>query len=97
MSFPNPARGKVRAEAPPGTLATFRIQLARPPSALKATLYTILGQRVIEVPYSSFKDTGDLEWRYDCDWNGKDETGADVASGVWSFPPHKSGRSLALR
>ena len=94
MSFPNPARGKVRAEAPPGTLATFRIQLARPPSALKATLYTILGQRVIEVPYSSFKDTGDLDWRYDCDWNGKDENGADVASGVYYLQFEVDGEKI---
>jgi hypothetical protein len=83
ISFPNPATGVVRLGAPPGTFATFQIQLSRPPSTLTATLYSILGQRVIQVSRASFMDVGDFKWIYEYDWNGRDETGADVASGVY--------------
>ncbi len=83
ISFPNPATGVVRAGAPSGTFSTFRVELVRPPLNLTATLYSILGQRVFHVSHSSFKDRGDYKWIYEYDWNGRDETGADVASGVY--------------
>lgn len=89
VSYPNPSNGVVRAGAPAGTWSTLRLQLSRPvaPTALKATLYTILGQRVFEISGGEFAFRVDLsrdyEWVYEKDWNGKDETGADVASGVY--------------
>lgn len=89
VSYPNPSNGVVRAGAPAGTWSTLRLQLSRPvaPTALKSTLYSILGQRVLEMPGTEFNFRVDLsrdyEWVYEKDWNGKDETGADVASGVY--------------
>ena len=89
ISYPNPATGHVRSDASPGTWSTLRLQLSRPvsPTALKATIYTILGQRVQEIPGANFNFRVDLsrdyEWVYEYDWNGRDETGAEVASGVY--------------
>lgn len=89
LSYPNPSTGKVRIGAPAGTWSTLRLQLARPvvPSSLKATLFTIAGKRVKEIPGSDFVFQIDLsrdyEWVYESNWNGRDETGADVASGVY--------------
>lgn len=89
VSYPNPSNGVARAGAPAGTWSTLRLQLSRPvaPSALKATIYSILGQRVVQILGADFVFRVDLsrdyEWIYEYDWNGKDETGGDVASGVY--------------
>jgi M6 family metalloprotease-like protein len=89
ISYPNPADGNVRAGAPPGTFSTLRLQLSRPvaPTALTASLYTILGQRVLSIPGSQFvyqvNLSRDYEWIFEYDWDGRDETGAEVASGVY--------------
>jgi M6 family metalloprotease-like protein len=89
ISYPNPSTGQVRIGAPAGTWSTLRLQLSRPvaPSSLKATLFTIAGERVQEIPGAGFVFQSDLsrdyEWVYEYNWNGRDETGAEVASGVY--------------
>jgi hypothetical protein len=91
ISYPNPSTGLSRPGAPVGTWSTLRIQLARPvaPAALKATLFTLQGVRVRSVSGDAFTFRQDLskdfEWVYEWDWNGRDESGEDAASGVYSL------------
>jgi M6 family metalloprotease-like protein len=89
ISYPNPATGKVRSGASVGTWATLRVQLSRPfnPATFNAKIFTIRGGLVREIQGQSFNFRQDLsqdfEWVYEYDWNGRDDTGADVASGVY--------------
>lgn len=100
ISYPNPATGDVRFGAPAGTWSTLRLQLARPvaPAALTATLFTMAGLRVVEISGSDFVFREDLlkdyEWVYEYDWNGRDETGADVASGVYYLSFNVEGEKI---
>lgn len=89
FSYPNPATGMARLGAPLGTWTTFRLQLARPvdPSRLSAALFSINGQRVVQFRGSEFlwRDnlSRDNEWVFELDWNGRNDSGEDVGSGVY--------------
>jgi M6 family metalloprotease-like protein len=89
ISYPNPSTGKVRSGAAAGTWATLRVQLSRPfnPAVFNAKIFTIRGGLVREIQGLSFVFRQDLsqdfQWVYEYDWNGRDDTGADVASGVY--------------
>ncbi|MBP9127951.1 MAG: M6 family metalloprotease domain-containing protein [Elusimicrobia bacterium] len=89
FSYPNPATGIVRLGAPVGTWATFHIQLSRPvdPSRLSASLFSVNGQRVAQFRGSEFGWREDLskdnEWVFELDWNGRNDFGENVASGVY--------------
>lgn len=89
FSYPNPATGMARLGAPSGTWATFHLQLSRPvdPSRLSATLFSVNGQRVAQFRGSEFlwreNLSKDNEWVFEFDWDGRNELGEDVASGVY--------------
>lgn len=88
ISYPNPAAGKTRVGAPSGTWSTFRVELTRPRTlnTFSANIYTLRGERVLELKMDDFSesdDFSDYSFIYEHDWNGRDDTGAEVASGVY--------------
>ena len=97
ISFPNPggnpSRYPVRAGAPAGTVTTLVIQLSRPLTSsgqIAYDIYDLNGERVRSLPGESFalkvgagEPTSDDKWVYECDWDGRDNSGRDLPSGVY--------------
>lgn len=98
VNYPNPAGapGKypVRTGAPADTVTTMSFQMTRPVQQAQMTLdiYNLSGDRVRSVPGSNIslklgsgEPSADYKWVYEYDWNGKNDAGNDVASGVYIY------------
>jgi M6 family metalloprotease-like protein len=97
ISYPNPggnpSRYPVRAGAPAGTVTTLVVRLSRPLTSsgqITYDIYDLNGERVRSVPGDSFalkvgagEPTSDDKWVYECDWDGRDNSGRDLPSGVY--------------
>lgn len=106
INYPNPggdpSRYPVRPGAPAGTVTTLVIHFTKPPastSQIEMDIYDLEGRRVRSLPGIAFtqkagagEPTRDLKWVYEHDWNGKDESGADVASGVYFYRVKAEGQ-----
>ncbi len=114
-NYPNPggdvSRHPVRAGAPTGTVTTLVIQLAKPVNAdeIRFDLYDMNGERLRSVSGSLFtlkagtgEPTADGKWVYEHDWDGKDEGGRNLSSGVYFYrvkigSETKTGKLAILR
>ncbi|MGQ0644374.1 MAG: M6 family metalloprotease domain-containing protein [Elusimicrobiota bacterium] len=98
INYPNPGgdakKYPARSGAPAGTVTTFVLQLTRPlpPAKLELDIYTPAGERVRSVSGSALalkvgtgEPSEDFKWVYEFDWDGKNESGADAASGVYLY------------
>jgi len=98
VNYPNPggspAKYPVRTGAPAGTVTTLVLQLTRPSAADKLNLdiYTLAGERIrsvsgtdIALKVGGGEPTGDFKWVYEYDWNGKNDSGDEAASGVYTY------------
>lgn len=100
--YPNPSGGRypARAGAPTGTLATLRFELTRPVSArdLRMDIYALDGGRVRSIGGSGFRFREDISenfnWIYEFDWDGKNESGDDVGSGVYLIHLDADGHTV---
>lgn len=98
VNYPNPAgdtsKYPVRTGAPAGTVTTLMLQLSQPVAADKISLdiYTVNGERVhsagssgISLRLGAGEPTTDNKWVYEYDWNGKTDSGAMAAPGVYFY------------
>lgn len=76
QNYPNPFNGQT---AIPFTVHTRR-STANGPVRLTLTIYNILGQKV-----TTLLDQEESPGSYQISWDGKDETGKDVASGIYLY------------
>jgi immune inhibitor A len=94
INYPNPAGPAypVSAQKPAGTMTTLAFTFSCPPSQLSLTIFDLAGDTVKSAPGSAIKfrgDTGgptkDYEWVYEYNWDGKNDSGAAVADGVYFY------------
>jgi M6 family metalloprotease-like protein len=99
-NYPNPAgpRSLPRSGAPPGTVTTIQCVLARPvPSNdFRLTLFSLEGRRVRSVSGGAFRFRSDTStdgaWVFEYDWDGRNESGEEVPSGIYWFHINVDGR-----
>jgi hypothetical protein len=98
INYPNPggspSKYPVRAGAPAGTLTTLVLQLTGnvAQDKLELDIYDLTGQRVrsvggpnLALKIGNTEPSSDYKWVYEYDWNGKNDSGDDVASGVYTY------------
>ncbi len=93
IGYPNPAgaRAGPRAGAPAGTLTTLRFEFTRPvtSSQLRLDLHALDGGRIRSIDGAGFNFRQDIsthfDWVYEFDWNGRNESGDEVASGLYLY------------
>jgi M6 family metalloprotease-like protein len=88
LNYPNPAgSGYDHPRQGSGVVTTIVVQLTRPPEKMDLAIYTMAGElvRLIEKDKLSLRlvASTDFRWVYEYDWNGKNDSGADVAPGVY--------------
>ncbi|HNF59165.1 MAG TPA: hypothetical protein PLN89_06300, partial [Elusimicrobiota bacterium] len=100
--YPNPSGGRypARAGAAPGTLATLRFELTRPVAArdLRMDIYALDGGRVRSIGGTGMRFRDDVSenfnWVYEFDWDGKNESGDEVGSGVYLIHLDADGHTV---
>lgn len=100
--YPNPSGGRypARAGAPTGTLATLRFELTRPVAArdLRMDIYALDGGRVRSIGGTGMRFRDDVSenfnWVYEFDWDGKNESGDEVGSGVYLIHLDADGHTV---
>jgi M6 family metalloprotease-like protein len=94
LSAPNPAGSGYPAmgRASAGTLTTLIFQLTRPYQTAKLTIHDLSGSLVKNVPSSEISlqagpnlPSADFKWVYEYNWDGKNDGGESVASGVYLY------------
>ncbi|HRY30237.1 MAG TPA: hypothetical protein P5079_09415, partial [Elusimicrobiota bacterium] len=98
VNYPNPAgdtkKYPVRAGAPAGTITTFVAQFSRPveSSELQLDIYNLRGDRIkgisgpeITLKIGAGEPSSDYKWVYEYDWNGKNDSGDEIVSGVYLY------------
>ncbi|MBI4396346.1 MAG: M6 family metalloprotease domain-containing protein [Elusimicrobia bacterium] len=99
INYPNPAgdvsKYPVRAGAATGTLTTLVLRLTKPVSSstdLDLDIYSLDGERIRSVPGTGITlqseaggPSDDYKWVYEYDWNGKNDDGDDVVSGIYLY------------
>jgi M6 family metalloprotease-like protein len=98
VNYPNPAgdpaRYPPRSGAPSGTVTTFALHASRPveSSRLSLDLYSLRGDRILSADGPAIllrlgtgEPSTDFKWVYEFDWNGRNDDGEDVASGVYFY------------
>jgi flagellar hook assembly protein FlgD len=75
-----------------GTLTTLIFQLTRPYQTAKLTIHDLSGSLVKNVPSSEISlqagpnlPSADFKWVYEYNWDGKNDGGESVASGVYLY------------
>lgn len=101
VSYPNPAGGgrAPRPGAPPGTVATVRLEFAGfvSSSSLGLDLFSFNGSRLRSVQGFNLRAepiSGDYEWVYEFDWDGRDEAGEEVAAGAYYYEARGNGHEV---
>lgn len=115
VNYPNPAgdpsKYPVRPGAPAGTLTTLVLQLTRPVTTgeLELDIYNLNGDRVrsvsgpdIQLKLGAGEPSADFKWVYEYDWNGRNDAGGDVVSGVYIYrfkagSEIKNGKLMIIR
>ena len=94
ITAPNPAGTGYTpmTRAAPGTLTTMIFQLTRPFKSAKLTIHELSGALVRNVPQTSLSlqagpglPSADYKWVYEYNWDGKNDDGESVASGVYLY------------
>jgi hypothetical protein len=108
FTYPNPA-GAGCVPRRPGIITTFALQYTRPPRAMSITIFTIAGEHVktinsgdINPPNRTQNPDADDKWVYECDWDGRNDSGEPVAPGVYLYKVtadgvNKMGRLAIVR
>jgi len=94
INYPNPAGPAypVSSQKASGTMTTIALNLTRSPQKLSLTIYDLAGEKVRQVAGGSIRfrsdaggPTGNNKWVYEYDWDGKNDSGAAVADGVYLY------------
>jgi M6 family metalloprotease-like protein len=89
INYPNPAGKGYPPRSGSGALTTFVLNTTRPPRVINMTIYDLAGEKIGMVQRDNFSlnigNSRDLHWVYEYDWNGKNESGEDVAPGVYLY------------
>jgi hypothetical protein len=90
INYPNPAgKGYLHPKAASGILTTITATLSKAPSSLGLEIYDLIGNKVKTFPTSQItlngKPSGDYKWVYECDWNGNNDNGENVAPGLYLY------------
>jgi len=88
INYPNPAgSGYPHPRQGSGILTTFVMHVTRPPQNMSMGIYDLAGERVNMVVKDKINlrldPSSDNKWVYEFDWDGKNDSGEDVAPGVY--------------
>ncbi len=89
-SYPNPS-GTGYYHPRPGVIATINFRLSRTPNDINLTIYNITGERILNVSKDRMSarmgigGSSDYNFVYEFDWDGRDESGAPVAPGIYLY------------
>ncbi len=91
FNYPNPAGAGYNSGAS-GILTTFAMQYTRPPRTMSLDIYTLSGEHVrsiktgdIKPPQRSLNPNNDFKWVYEYGWDGRNDSGDNVAPGVYIY------------
>jgi M6 family metalloprotease-like protein len=98
INYPNPCgKGYFHPKNANGIITTFVFNLTKVSDDIAFTIYNIAGEKVVDVPANkltfSLSPSQDYKIIYEYDWDGKNETGEDVAQGLYLYR-FKSGKTI---
>jgi len=91
ISYPNPSgAGYYHPKESQGILATISMNFSRPPQDISIAIYNLNGELVkLESGFAKMNfnvsATSDFNFVYEYDWNGKNNSGQDVAPGLYIY------------
>ena len=90
INYPNPAgKGYAHPRSASGILTTIVMKVSRPAHQLELILYNLAGEKIKTVNKDkialSADKSRDYSWFYEYDWDGKNESGENVAPGIYFF------------
>ncbi|OGS19731.1 MAG: hypothetical protein A2219_02430 [Elusimicrobia bacterium RIFOXYA2_FULL_50_26] len=90
VNYPNPAGAAYFHPRKTGNvLTTLVFHLSKPPETIEAAIYTLSGERVLQIGQDklafNYVPSGDYKWVFQFDWDGKNSAGETVATGVYIY------------
>ncbi|HBU69828.1 MAG TPA: hypothetical protein DEE98_05530 [Elusimicrobia bacterium] len=97
INYPNPSGpGYAHPRSASGVLTTLVFNFSRVPQSLEADIFDLAGWKVKTIAKDklSFRvaPSADYKWVYEYDWDGKNDSGENVAQGIYLYRINADGK-----